>query len=79
MHNSLNNLFTGNKYSITGYRKSHGSFRSKLLSFGFTIGTEFLVIRFTSGGEMFEIELRGERIALHKDTMNVLECTLIKC
>lgn len=60
-------------YRLIGFKPGiNRSYRKKLLSFGFTRGIEFTILRVAPLGDPIEVRLRGFSVTLRKDELDTL-------
>ena len=76
---NYNLVSIGNRLTVEGYNNCDPIIRQKLLVLGFTKGTEFSIRRIFSAGELFEIELRDERIILRKQILKMINYKVKLC
>lgn len=63
----------GETYTLLGFKSTiNKAYRKKLLAFGFTPKTEFMIIRVAPMGDPIEVKLRGFSVTLRKDELDGL-------
>jgi ferrous iron transport protein A len=63
----------GQSFNLVGFKPSiNKAYRKKLLSFGFTPGIDFTIIRVAPMGDPIEVKLRGFSVTLRKDELDGL-------
>jgi Fe2+ transport system protein FeoA len=69
----IRDMEPGQLGKVSGYAKSEGCYRHKLLRMGLVKGAEFRLLRRAPAGDPVELELRGFNLTLRKTEADVLE------
>ena len=64
MKKTINQVKTGERVTIEGYKKTDRIYKEKLLSMGLTPGTNFKLVSRAPMGDPLEIEIRDFRLTL---------------
>ncbi len=69
----IKDMEVGDNGRVTGYSKSAGSYRQKLLAMGLIRRAEFTIIRKAPLGDPIEIKLSSFSLSLRKEEADELE------
>ena len=69
---TLFNFVPGDAGIVTGYATASGTWKSRLLAMGMTVGTEFTVANVAPLGDPVELSVRGSRLTLRKGEAKAL-------